>query len=78
MAAAVITNRKRVVIGSENMITATVVANNTDTWITGLKKILAASFEATTNSSIGFTISGGTITFASGGSLTLSGIVMGH
>jgi hypothetical protein len=79
MAAATIANRREVVYGSHRIVMADVtIANNGDTWVTGLKKVLAMSIDPTTNASAGGTKSGGTITFATGGALVMSVIAFGY
>lgn len=79
MAAASIANRREVVFGSKRVVYADVtIANNGDTWATGLKKVEAMSIDPTTNASAGGTKSGGTITFATGGALVMSVIAIGY
>ena len=48
-----------------------------DTWATGLKVIRGIDLTPTTNDSYGFTVSGGTLTLASGGAVTFRGGVLG-
>jgi len=79
MAAATVTNRREHVWGDSRVVHADVViAASGDTWITGLKKVMAVSGEPTTNASMGITKSGGTLTFVSGGALTMSVIAIGY
>jgi hypothetical protein len=79
MAAATIANKHEAVFGNYRVMFADVtIANNGDTWVTGMKKILAMSLDPTTNASVGATKSGGTITFASGGALTMSVFAIGY
>lgn len=78
MAAATVTNRKEFVFGSLRCIAATVtIANSGDTWVTGLGKVLYTQAEPTTNASMGVTKSGGTLTFVSGGALTMDVMAYG-
>lgn len=70
--ATTVTNRKDSVIGNKRLVTATVaITTNGDTWATGLKQIDTITLDPTTNASGGATASGGTITFAVGGALTM-------
>lgn len=80
MAAATVTGRQQdVVVGSLRFVVANSVAfaASADTWVTGLRQIRAILLTPTTNSSFGFTISGGTITLVSGGAVTFRGGVLG-
>lgn len=51
--------------------------DNADTYDTGLKEITSAQFNAETNAAVGFTVSGGTITFANAGTLIVRGRIVG-
>ena len=81
MAAATVTGRRQNnVPGNRRKIIATSVAfaANADTWNTGLKLVEDIHLTPTTNSSYGFTVSGGTITLVSGGAVTFRGSVEGY
>lgn len=79
MPAVTVANRRASVIGSKRMITADItIANNGDTWVTGLRRIEGMSSDPTTAASSGATKSGGTITFVTGGALVTSVIVVGY
>jgi len=79
MPAVTVANRRSSVIGSKRMVTADItIANNGDTWVSGLKKVEAVSVDPTTAASAGATKSGGTITFVTGGALITSVIVVGY
>lgn len=79
MAAATIANRREIVWGSSRVVYADVtIAASGDTWVTGLKKVMALSVDPTTNASAGATKSGGTITFVTGGALVMSVIAIGY
>lgn len=81
MAAATVTLRQQNdVQGRLRVVTALSVAfaANGDTWtIPGIKKVYYIDLTPTTNASYGFTISGNTITLASGGAVTFGGAVSG-
>lgn len=79
MAAATIASRRDSVLGNKRVVTATAtIANNGDTWATGLKVIDAISVDPTTAASSGATVSGGTVTFVTGGALVVSAMVIGN
>lgn len=81
MPAATVTGRRQNdVLGRLRNVSASsvVFAANGDTWaVPGLKTIYSVDLTPTTNASFGFTISGNTITLASGGAVTFSGGVTG-
>lgn len=54
-------------IGNRRMICANLSVANTNTWVTGLVQIDAFSIDSSATTAMGGTISGGTITFATGG-----------
>jgi hypothetical protein len=59
---------RRLVMGNRRVITGQIdIAADADTLITGLKKVEHVSCTSPTNNGIGATISGGTITFQTGG-----------
>lgn len=59
---------RRLIMGSRRVITGTIdIAADEDTFDTGLKRIEHVSCTSPTNNGIGATISGGTITFQTGG-----------
>ena len=81
MAAATVTGRRQNnVSGNRREVFATSVAfaANADTWATGLSQVDVIVLTPTTNSSYGFTVSGGTITLVSGGAVTFRGKVQGY
>ena len=79
MAAVTVANRRSSVIGSKRMITADItIANNGDTWVTGLRRIEGISVDPTTAASAGMTRSGGTVTFVTGGALVTNAVVIGY
>ena len=68
MADVTVSNRRSLVMGSRRVITAQVdIASDTDTWVTGLKAIEALSVRPESNTAVGATYSGGTITFQTTG-----------
>lgn len=68
MAAVTETRIRRSVMGNRRVITGTIdIAADADTYITGLKRVESVSCASPTNNGIGATISGGTITFQTGG-----------
>jgi hypothetical protein len=81
MAAATVTLRKQNRIqGDLRMVSAgsVVFAANGDTWaVPGIKTVYEISLSPTTNASYGFTVSGNTLTLASGGAVTFFGSVLG-
>lgn len=73
MAAVTVDDRNDAVVGNWRCVTAQVdIANDADTWDTGLSKIFfaTANSQAAGNNSIGCTVSGGTITFQTSGAET--------
>ena len=83
MAAVTVANRRETVWGNNRVILADItIANNGDTWTTGLKKVLQVSAEPTTNASFGLTKGTGTnsgvVTFVTGGALVVSAIAVGY
>lgn len=78
MAAVTVANRREIVMGSIRAIAATVtIANNGDTWATGLGKVQYVQAEPTTAAAMGATKSGGTVTFVTGGALVADVIAYG-
>lgn len=77
MAAATENSRNEWVAGNKRCVSANLTVDNTYTYVTGLGRIDALSVTPTTAAALGATYSGGTITFASGGSLTCNVIVHG-
>ena len=79
MAAVTVDRRREAVFGNRRIITGTIdVAADADTWATGLKFVEHASFTSQTNSAIGYTKSGGTITLQTGGAeLNVDALVVG-
>jgi len=81
MAAATVTGRlQNNVDGRLREVYATSIAfaANGDTWtIPGIKRVYAIDLCPTTNASYGFSVSGNTITLASGGAVTFTGGVAG-
>lgn len=80
MAAAVVTGvQQSVVLGNLRRVGANSIAfaANGDTWVTPLKHIYEINLMPTTNTAVGFTVSGGTITLVSGGAVTFRGGVIG-
>ena len=68
MAAVTVDRERRNVVGDLRLISATVdVASDTDTYDTKLAIIESVSAISETNNAIGCTISGGVITFQTGG-----------
>lgn len=68
MAAVTVDRRRSIVMGSKRVIVAQIdVAADADTWDTKLKLIESAHASSETNAAIGFTKSGGTLTFQTGG-----------
>ena len=79
MAAATVNRRRNEVDGNKRIHLANLTAGNNDTYIIpGIKIVDAYSLDPTTNATLGATISGSTLTFASGGSLTFSLIAIGN
>ncbi len=81
MPAATVTGTfKESVFGDQRVIGASsiVFASNGDTWATPLKEILSINLTPTTNTAFGFTVSGGTLTLVSSGTLTFQGNVTGR
>ena len=79
MAAVTVTNRREQVWGnSRNIVCTVAIANTGDTWATGLKKVLQVCGAPTTNASYGATLSGGTVTFVTGGALTINIVATGY
>lgn len=78
-AATLVGKRRESVVGDRRMVTAQVtLANNGDTYNTGLKTITGLSIDPTTNASVGATFAGGVLTFAyGGGALTVNVIAYG-
>ena len=71
MAAVTVNRRRTVVFGNKRVVLADVsIANNGDTFATGSLHIIdTASAESSTTGAVGFTKSGGTMTFATGGAI---------
>ena len=68
MAAVTVNRVRRPVMGDRRHIVANIdIAADTDTYITGLKIIESVQCSSPTNNGIGHTVSGGTITFQTGG-----------
>ena len=80
MAAATITARRvNHVLGDGVFVSADAIAfaANGDTWDASVNRIDAIMLTPTTNTSYGFTVSGGVITLVSGGAVTFRGGVLG-
>lgn len=68
MAEVTVANRYDNVSGSKRQITAKLtIAADGDTWTTGLATIDAVNASSETNNAIGATVSGGVVTFQTGG-----------
>jgi hypothetical protein len=68
MAAVTVNRARRLVMGNRRVITANIdIAADADTYITGLTIIESVQCSSPTNNGIGHTVSGGTITFQTGG-----------
>lgn len=68
MAAVTVDSEKNAVFGNYRAIMAQVdIANDADTWDTNLSQIYFVGATSATNAAIGATLSGGTITFQTGG-----------
>lgn len=79
MASATITNLKLRNSGDQKKVTATVVANNTNTWIVPhISNIEDYSITCTTAAAYGATVSGNTMTFAAGSELTFQVSIYGR
>ena len=78
MAEVVAANVSHSVQGNKRLLYAdlTSVANGS-TWTTGFARIDSIDFVPTTNASFGITVSGGTLTFVTGGTLAGKGSVEG-
>ena len=71
MAAVTVDRRRDSVIGNQRLVLAQVdVADDADTFDSKLKRIETVSLTPSSNSAIGATISGGTVTFQTGGAET--------
>lgn len=73
MAAVTVNSRTDSVFGNKRSINANVsIAADADTWATGLAIIESVHASSPTNNAIGATISGGTVTFQTGGAEALA------
>ena len=77
MTAVTETARVESVQGNKRVIFATLAIDNTYTWITKLGVLDFYAFTPTTAAACGCTVSGGTVTFVTGGALTVRARVEG-
>jgi len=77
MAAATVNARREWVAGNKRIVAANLTVANTNTWDTKLGVIDSVSVVPTTAAACGVTTSGGTVTFVTGGGLTVECMVQG-
>lgn len=71
MAAATVTRERRWVSGDKRIVSAKLqIAATLDTYVTKLHLIENVVLTPNTNAAVGCTVSGGTVTFVTGGALT--------